>query len=893
MTNMSVMRGQCYTILQGLERSIAANILRNFNLDDPRFLTPEEQERAFTRLKIDFQDSVDDLGDVNNLDLLAYLDLGDLLGLINRHRSDVSNSAPLEVKEAVNIIDSRNVPAIRKRVMHPVRPLETDDLFNLTAVSDALPVQCPSMIWDPLLEGSASINDPDRAMGVAIPQYWIDETRTIHNLPVAEYEETGFIGRRDERQNLMKWLQTDQRVITVVGPGGIGKTALTLQVCYDMLDSPRCDFENIIWVSLKTQYLTADGIRDITNAVDSQTQLIHQISAQADADSQVSQSADWEVVLSQMRMNKTLLVIDNLETLGSQIRDLAIAVPQGSKLLLTSRVGLGEIEVRYTLPDFSPRDAAILIRKLGTAYGCTDISGAPAGVLNEYCNRLHYNPLLIKWFVQAVAKGTNPTSILTNDDFDKALSFCVANVYDSLSPEAKDIVSAILAAREALSQTQIRELVNIERIPFEIAERELRRSSFIESKGANQGSALYQIRGMIHNYLSRNHGPTNDVVKHTRRMLQGWQVEQDRSSLGQAAMRYSSRYVHVETLDQSIAAKYLRDTRQASGPIALREAEDSLNRALELTPDWWEVHRAHAHLLTLKNSPIYEVENAFELSISYDDNDINRQDYAAYLMKTDSNDRALEHIDKALEHEDALVNVLKSMRGLALMRMGRISESLVVFGAVWQRREDTPVIHDRRVQGTQYADALRRLVEQLKNQGNREEAGSTLLNGVTVVGQTAEECGWDEKLSEMGIRLLAESIGVTGIVDSWQVQHLEIAKKWDASDQFVQVCDGRRVIRTFQRNVELAKTMPNTSKIALIDGEIQKFDGKVLRIRDSYGFIYCPSLGDVHMTQFSMARQREWEDLREGDQVTFAVMQPGRSPNALRLENATYERTLE
>ena len=888
MNNVSVMRGQCYAILQGVERSIAANIIRNFNLDDPEFLTDQEHERAFNRLRIDYRDVSEELDDVNNLDLLSYLDLGDLLALFNRHRSDVINVSPPEIKEAVGIIETHKVHAIRKRVMHPVRPLEDDDLSNLTVVSELLRNECPSMAWDALDEGLASLTDPDRALAVAIPQFWTDEPKTAHNLPIAEYEETGFIGRREERQKLMNWLQTDQRVITVVGPGGIGKTALTLQVCYDLLDSSQCDFENIVWVSLKTQYLTADGIRDIANAVDNQAQLINEISEEIEVDTGNAPSANWDDVIAHMRSAKTLLVIDNLETLGSDIRDLAIAIPQGSKLLLTSRVGLGEIEVRYTMPDFNPRDANILIRRLGVAYGCAEINDAGQGVLNDYCNRLHYNPLLIKWFVQAVSKGTNPTTILTNDDFEKALSFCVANVYDGLSSQAKIIVASLLAAREALSQTQIRELVNISRVPFEIAERELRRSNFIESKGDNEGSTMYQIRGMIHRYLSHHHGPSDQVVKNVRRTLQGWQLEQDRSSLGQAALRYSSQYVHVETLDHRIAAKYLRDAHRAIRGNDVSLAEEALNHAIELTPDWWEVHRVNAHVLSLKNAPIYEIENAFELSINYNDNDINRQDYAAYLMRTDSNDRALEQIDAALMHEHALVNVLRSMRGVAFMRMGRINESLAVFESVWQQRENTPVLHYRRVQGTQYAEAYRRLVEQLKNQGNGDGAGAALQTGIEIVDQTADECGWDGKLSEMGIRLLAESIGVGDMTDNWQNKHMEVAQRWDSNEQFTHNCDGRRVSSRFQRNTELAKAMPNSSKIVLEDAEILRFDGKVFRIQDSYGFVYCSSLGDVYINPSSMVRRMEWEKLQVGVQVTFGVMHSGRSPIAIRLEYSQY-----
>ena len=63
------------------------------------------------------------------------------------------------------------------------------------------------------------------------------------------------------------------------------------------------------------------------------------------------------MVLDQLKANRTLLVVDNLETLGEEVRELVLNIPTKSKVLFTSRVGLGEIEIRYELPGFAPKDA--------------------------------------------------------------------------------------------------------------------------------------------------------------------------------------------------------------------------------------------------------------------------------------------------------------------------------------------------------------------------------------------------------------------------------------------------------------------------------------------------------------------------------------------------------
>ena len=181
-----------------------------------------------------------------------------------------------------------------------------------------------------------------------------------------------------------------------------------------------------------------------------------------------------------MAMTRTLLVIDNLETLGSQIRDLAIGIPDGSKLLLTSRVGLGEIELRYSMPDLSANDAVSLMRHLGVAYNYTTIKNNKQGVLKDYCSRLHHNPLLIKWFVQAVGKGTRAEDILSNDDFEQALRFCWENVFSRLSQLSVRVISILQAARRNLSQTQLQDLVDEKYIPFVQTMQELHQSNIIE-----------------------------------------------------------------------------------------------------------------------------------------------------------------------------------------------------------------------------------------------------------------------------------------------------------------------------------------------------------------------------------------------------------------------------
>src|SRR6266436_450903 len=52
-----------------------------------------------------------------------------------------------------------------------------------------------------------------------------------HNLP---YELSTFVGREHERAQLVTQLR-DARLVTLIGPGGVGKTRLALRVARDVL----------------------------------------------------------------------------------------------------------------------------------------------------------------------------------------------------------------------------------------------------------------------------------------------------------------------------------------------------------------------------------------------------------------------------------------------------------------------------------------------------------------------------------------------------------------------------------------------------------------------------------------------------------------------------------
>lgn len=880
-----LMRLKCYTILEGLERSLGENLTRNFDTTKPGFYTDEELQRALKRMREDLGEQALGINDVYIEDVLEYLDLGDLLGLLNRHAVSAKNILPEHIKRATEVVNQSDALRIRKRVMHPIRPLELDDFQRLSKLAEDIQKVAPSLTWSPLAIGVRRINRRELNLDREIPTHWVEEPPIVQNLPPAEFDETGFIGRRKERKDVKHLLESEHRVITVVGEGGIGKTALSLRVCNDLLEENSKLFDRITWVSLKTRYLTPDGIRDIQNAIDSVGYLIQSITQILTKEEDIRERQGWVRVAEQMQQTKTLLVIDNLETIGAGIRDLALQIPANSKLLLTSRVGLGEIEVRYELSSFMPKDAMTLFRIIASIHNFAALTRLPERIVHNYTQSLHFNPLLIKWFVLAVGGGGDPVSLLKGQNVEEPLVFCYENVYEHLGNLEQGILATMLAARRELTNAQLMELTGTESITLVTAIQNLVRSSMVQRVTKEDGSIALQLGGLVHEYLKRKHPPENGTVTQVRSRIKQWQIEQDKITVQSAIYRYSHSALQAKTADERISAQHLMRALRAIRASDFPTAESAVSRAEQITPTWWEVYRVKARLLELLSRPIYEIEDAYEQSINCDDNDVNRYHYAAYLIGIDEHDRALEQIDIAKTSQGAHPMVLDSLRGIALMRLGKSDEAIQVMKYVWDNRSKELPARVSRIQGTQLAEAYRRDIESLRVKEMPTDALENFSAGTGIVDECLNLYGCDGKLVDVAIDLVGTALSVLKDHDKAAKHAAEVGKRWENSDSFMAHAKGREdIVGHFMRTPDLTKYFPLLADVLLASDRSERgqripkgdysgtIEGLVQRRDAPYGFISCDQLGSVYFSKQSLLNETDWGTLTKGTKVKFDIV---------------------
>jgi predicted ATPase/class 3 adenylate cyclase/DNA-binding CsgD family transcriptional regulator/Tfp pilus assembly protein PilF len=215
-----------------------------------------------------------------------------------------------------------------------------------------------------------------------------------NNLPV---QVNALVGReRDVAQVCARLLEPDVRLVTLIGPGGTGKTRLALQAAAELLDG----FEDGAW------FVALDAIRD--------PELVPGSILQALGLKESAQQSPLTSLLSYLGERTLLLVLDNFEQVlaaAPTVARLLEAAPR-IKVLATSRAILGvygEYDLAVpplTLPDLSQpvrletltqfEAVRLFIERAQAAQAEFAVTNETAPAVAEICHRLDGLPLAIE-----------------------------------------------------------------------------------------------------------------------------------------------------------------------------------------------------------------------------------------------------------------------------------------------------------------------------------------------------------------------------------------------------------------------------------------------------------------------------------------------------------------
>ena len=784
--------------------------------------------------------------------VLFYIDFADSYKVINSNPYYVPNEISKIIKSVTASLE--NLAPIRNRVMHS-RPLLFDDFPTALDIAEILSTGNRD-IWKNLISTLDRLKkEPSFVLNLDIPTF-TDEKRK-HNLPIPDFDETGFLGRRKQSSDLLKQVLGPFPVVSLVGDGGIGKTALALKVAYDILDMDDCPFEAIVWTSSKTTQLTAQEIRRIEGAISDSLGIINSIAVELTGTTDNA----MEEVIEYLGAFKILLIIDNLETvLDEKIRQFLERLPFGSKVLITSRIGIGSLEVLQKMQPMDQNDAIDLLRAIARVRGVTDLIRIDNSLLLNYCQRMKFSPGYIKWFVSAVQTGTRPEEVLSKPDL--FLDFCMSNVYNYLSVQGKVILRSMLGLPGKHSLAELAFINEIEATALQPLIYELLRTNMVIMSSTAKGSSFesqYDISDLARSYLTRLYPlepkEFGKLIKRRRQLV----AADEEFQAANKSNPYSLHRLTIRSRSDVIVAKYLVDALKLAEEQNFQAAETNIQKARNLAPEYFEVHRVDAIAKTLQGN-YSAAHSAYEAAIEIEPLSAPlRRWYGIFLMKyLDNTNASLIQFKKAAELDPDSIEVkVEIVRALLYLReydeaTQRIQE---LIGTVDLRSNSSVIIYDINLQcyyrkadflvtEQKYAEAVEQL-EKLKQAYESIPANirdSHMREKIANAVQLARYCS---QLS-------------------------------DIDDDTDSKARGQKLFEWFAGVVGISATLMNT-------GQVQIGSIKLLPVDKSFGFIQCKDGKEFFFHRNEMKNITDWPLLTIGMEVTFKTGLDRRGPSAIEI----------
>jgi Tfp pilus assembly protein PilF len=786
----------------------------------------------------------DDHGDA--ADLVQYLYLRQVYDLLLRYKGEIPRDLGDEL--STNVASLPHLVSVRNRVMHG-RPLEIDDLESISGLLSRFAsrhFQLSRLTRDHL--ASDPLWDPP------FTPKPVRYERVLHNLPLADFDETGLVGRGTEIQAIKQLVEGRRdRIVTVTGEGGIGKTALALQIAYSIVDDPKSPFDCVLWVSLKNEILTADGVRALTGAIQDM----------AGASLVMGQVLDSTFSGSILELAESLeglsalVVIDNLETAqGTEVLELYDALPFTTSFLFTSRVGLGQVERRYPLGGLDPKSATLLFRKFATRRRVTDLASSPQTAVDVTLASLRFSPLAIRWYVLSVEAGGTPSDTVRNQS--ELLRFCVDNVYEALEPNAKLLLVILRSLDRPIS---FDELAVIAELPVD----ELRASSQALSRGSlvvrqppteDEGEKL-QISATARAYLPR--------VDYASPMLRGvaareaaYLSDRERQLLEGQARRLDANTVHIRNPDDQPTAHLLRLALRFGRSEDFAKADLQIERARSLNPEFFEVDRVAAFNFANQRD-LYRAgltyRSALSLAQKAEEKAVVAYFFAGFLARQQHD---LEAATRYAEQAHATLNY----HDTALL-LGNVYVWSHRFAEGQEQLEfalDAPSSKMKRIVTTSVVESWRRWADASIESRNPSDGFDKALSGVAVGRQIISTGVQDQKLassvlssmqqalkaieriSDVGaldqgrlaneLRFIAEWVSLFRIVSGWSrfyEQLLRVGQMFPMNSPVAEVLTV--LVRADRSRVESDSFASTSTNTALV------LRGAIKTLRDNYGFI--------------------------------------------------------
>ncbi len=356
---------------------------------------------------------------------------------------------------------------------------------------------------------------------------------------------TLFIGRDNEIARINEAISPNHRqwLLIILGPGGIGKTTLAIELAHRVRETS--EFDAIIWADSRTEVMKGAGRRQKQQDVYSLDQLFLLIAE--GTGTSLSRQAPTErkkAALNILNKKRCLLIIDNFDVLETQPEFrhfLEDEVPDPSKVIVTTRHDTLEGGRVVKLNGLSASETKTLVTSNAYEQNIESLKDLSSEMTDLIQQATGGSPLATEWFIGQVKLFDISPEDLANELLgqqtgrdEELLEFCFGRSYAELGQVDKDILFLFpfFTSSIGISVPTVKSLLRVESHQMHRSLSLLRRLSLIQDINSGRYNTIDLVTRFVLKKIDHDHKSRllKKIVSYWEKYLQSYKSEYARIS---------------------------------------------------------------------------------------------------------------------------------------------------------------------------------------------------------------------------------------------------------------------------------------------------------------------------------------------------------------------------